>query len=161
MGLFQELDGEIPRCVLYHICSGLKHPLGPRWVAQYKFLSRRFSFCCTSQDAVTWCRLQTLHPFPPALSHLRLKIFTPNILRLIRWLCNECNQPMDPAEIHCSPAGLIFGMVWHPICHMITQVQLLIQGWWWKGMARVREESGRASFSRSNLRSAWASKLCL
>lgn len=30
MALIQELDGEIPRCVLDHIYCGLKHQLGPR-----------------------------------------------------------------------------------------------------------------------------------
>lgn len=40
MALIQELDSEIPRCVLDHIYSGLKHQLGPRWVAQFEFLPR-------------------------------------------------------------------------------------------------------------------------
>lgn len=39
MGLVPELRGEIPRCFLYHVCSGLQHPLGPRCVAQYELLS--------------------------------------------------------------------------------------------------------------------------
>lgn len=83
-------------------------------------------------------------------------MFTLNMLRLVRWLRGECNQPVDPAEIHYSPTGLIFGTVWHPVCHLITQAQPLMGGWLWKGMARVREEGGRASFSSNNL-----SQICL
>lgn len=53
------------------------------------------------------CRPSILPHLPSPTSSC---MFTLNISRLIRWLCDECNQPTGPAEIHCSPTGLIFGI---------------------------------------------------
>lgn len=90
--------------------------------------------------------------FPPALSHLQLHLHTEYFtfnqvsvpwMQATHWSC--CNPLF-------SPRSDFWLALWaDPFCHVMMQVQLSIQGWWWKGLARVRKENGRTSFSSSSL----------